>query len=126
VRISSLALPASLILTVSLVAGGLLLASCGTGQGMLSSESLHPATSFRIVTQRTLPASSYDVLYRFTGGSDGAYPSSGLVRVNRTFYGSTGSGGTYNYGTIYSLSKANAHKVLYSFGGGSDGSTPGA
>ncbi|MBV9263882.1 MAG: hypothetical protein JO324_06125 [Candidatus Eremiobacteraeota bacterium] len=71
-------------------------------------------------------------MYRFTGGSDGAYPVSGLVDVNGTLYGTTfegGGSGCYSHlgcGTVYSISPSGAEKVLYRFSGGSDGSNPAA
>ncbi|HTA55822.1 MAG TPA: choice-of-anchor tandem repeat GloVer-containing protein, partial [Candidatus Acidoferrales bacterium] len=45
------------------------------------------------------------VLYSFGGGSgDGAYPFSGLVKVNGTLYGTTYRGGAHGFGTFFSLS----------------------
>jgi uncharacterized repeat protein (TIGR03803 family) len=70
------------------------------------------------------------VLYRFAGGSDGAYPEAGLIDVNGTLYGTTfEGGGTFCYasrgcGTIYSVTTAGVETVLYRFGGGSDGANP--
>jgi uncharacterized repeat protein (TIGR03803 family) len=69
------------------------------------------------------------VLYRFTGGSDGARPFAGLVDVNGTLYGTTSQGGDdgcgdYGCGTVYSLSTAGVLSVLYSFTGGNDGNAP--
>ncbi len=43
------------------------------------------------------------VLYTFTGGSDGAHPSS-LTLLNGLFYGTTPIGGANNYGTVFALS----------------------
>lgn len=43
-------------------------------------------------------------LYSFAGGSgDGAYPTGSVIDVSGTLYGTTSAGGTYNDGTIYSL-----------------------
>lgn len=42
------------------------------------------------------------VLYRFAGKPDGSYPG-GLINVKGTLYGTTGYGGTYGDGTIFSL-----------------------
>ncbi|HEV3091557.1 MAG TPA: choice-of-anchor tandem repeat GloVer-containing protein [Candidatus Cybelea sp.] len=69
------------------------------------------------------------VLYAFTGGSDGAFPSTALIDINGTLYG-TASGGGGNAkcggcGTVFSLSASGAFKALYSFAGApKDGSTP--
>ncbi len=69
------------------------------------------------------------VLYRFAGGSDGAAPSSSLVNVTGTLYGTTTAGGGsgcsgYGCGTVYSISTSGVEKVLYRFAGGSSGANP--
>jgi uncharacterized repeat protein (TIGR03803 family) len=71
------------------------------------------------------------VLYRFKGGTDGAYPHSGLVRdAEGNFYGSTDWGGNTGCrnsgcGTVFKLDSTGKETVLYRFTGGSDGSEPG-
>jgi uncharacterized repeat protein (TIGR03803 family) len=64
------------------------------------------------------------VLYRFTGGSDGAYPDAGLIEVKGTLYGTTSNGGSSGLGTVYSISTSGVEKVLHNFAGGSDGAAP--
>jgi uncharacterized repeat protein (TIGR03803 family) len=65
------------------------------------------------------------VLYSFLWDySDGGYPRANLINVKGMLYGTTSSGGTMNYGTVFSISTAGAEKVLYSFHGGSDGAYP--
>jgi uncharacterized repeat protein (TIGR03803 family) len=64
------------------------------------------------------------VVFRFTGGSDGAYPVAPLLDVNGTLYGTTWRGGSSDAGTVYSVTTNGAEKVLYSFTGGSDGGQP--
>lgn len=74
------------------------------------------------------------VLHAFQGGKDGENPSSALVNLNGTLYGTTGPGGgarwcaphigTDGCGTIYSVSKSGTVKVLYRFKGGRDGAYP--
>ncbi len=70
------------------------------------------------------------VLYSFAGGSDGAYPTSGLTNVNGTLYGTTAGGGTGTCGTVFALSPpavnggAWTESVLYSFACGADGTDP--
>lgn len=64
-------------------------------------------------------------MYRFTGGSDGATPASGLIDVNGTLYGTTLNGGaSCTCGTVYSVSTSGAETVLYRFTGGTDGWIP--
>jgi uncharacterized repeat protein (TIGR03803 family) len=57
------------------------------------------------------------LLYGFKGGSDGAYPVTGLVNVNGTLYGTTstdGNGG--GGGTVYSITTEGVEKPLHHFG----------
>jgi len=59
-------------------------------------------------------------LYSF----EGAQSYSGLVQAaNGDLYGTTNSGGAYNYGTIYKITPAGVFTVLYSFGS-TDGANP--
>jgi uncharacterized repeat protein (TIGR03803 family) len=69
------------------------------------------------------------VLYDFTGGSDGAYPTAGLVNVKGRLYGTTTAGGGApcplgGCGTVYTVSTSGKEKVLYRFTGRSDGAYP--
>lgn len=65
------------------------------------------------------------VLYAFKGGTaDGAAPHGGLVALDGVLYGTTGSGGRYGYGTIFSITTSGTETVLYDFAGGTDGAEP--
>jgi uncharacterized repeat protein (TIGR03803 family) len=70
------------------------------------------------------------VVYRFTGGNDGAAPAGGLIDVNGVLFGTTTSGGTGaacsgGCGTIFELSTdGKSENVIYSFQGGTDGAGP--
>lgn len=72
------------------------------------------------------------ILYRFTGGSDGGAPASGLVLDQAgNLYGTTVIGGSgctgKGCGTVYELSPSGSgwtEKVLYTFQGASDGKNP--
>jgi uncharacterized repeat protein (TIGR03803 family) len=61
------------------------------------------------------------VLYSFAGGSDGSYPTAGLIfDQSGNLYGATASGGTGAGGTVFELSPSGGswtHSVLYSFAG---------
>jgi uncharacterized repeat protein (TIGR03803 family) len=70
-----------------------------------------------------------NVLYSFTGGTDGASPEAGLAIDAAGFlYGTTTAGGAHGYGTVFRLGlhqpPGSAYKVLYSFGVGTDGEVP--
>jgi uncharacterized repeat protein (TIGR03803 family) len=68
-----------------------------------------------------LRAQTYNVLHRFTGGPDGAYPVAGLLMdVAGNLYGTTSEGGGSGCGgagcgTVFKVTKAGNETVLYSF-----------
>jgi uncharacterized repeat protein (TIGR03803 family) len=65
-------------------------------------------------------------LYSFSGTNDGEFPVAGLVQgSDGYFYGTTGQGGTNNYGTVFKINTNGALTSLYSFTGNSDGKNPG-
>ena len=65
------------------------------------------------------------VVYEFQGGANGAYPSTSLINVNGTLYGTAQAGsGSFCCGIVYSVSTSGKFKVLYTFAGGSDGQSP--
>jgi uncharacterized repeat protein (TIGR03803 family) len=76
-----------------------------------------------------LAASTEKVLYSFTGGTDGGDPHSALSFDHAgNAYGTTVTGGSLNFGTVFKLTPHSNGKwsesVLYSFLGGSDGKNP--
>jgi uncharacterized repeat protein (TIGR03803 family) len=82
------------------------------------------------VVFKITPAGAYTALHSFDG-SDGAYPSSGLVRgSDGNFYGTTQLGGTGTYcgvgtecGTVFKITPAGTLTTLHSFNG-TDGTNP--
>jgi uncharacterized repeat protein (TIGR03803 family) len=67
------------------------------------------------------------VLHSFTGGTDGGYPSAGLLLdAAGNLYGDTGFNGAFAYGTVFKLDASTTHKLtlLHSFNGGRNGGTP--
>lgn len=66
-----------------------------------------------------------NVLYTFTGGTDGAAPIGELVQdPNGNLYGVTSGGGTEGQGTVYKLSPKGVETVLHSFDLATDGGVP--
>ncbi|MBZ5573191.1 MAG: hypothetical protein LAO09_15075 [Acidobacteriia bacterium] len=50
------------------------------------------------------PDGAEKILHSFAGGADGAFPEAGLVRDSAgNLYGTTGSGGTFNFGTVFKI-----------------------
>src|ERR1700722_944224 len=72
------------------------------------------------------------VLYSFTGGTDGGYPTGGVTRdAAGNLYGTTVDGGEgsdcyYGCGTVFKLDVTGKENVLYSFTAGTDGTSPAA
>ena len=71
------------------------------------------------------PQGVWTNLHSFTYGTDGALPWGPLVLgTDGNFYGTTFNGGTYGYGTVFSMTPDGALTPLYSFSNGSDGGQP--
>jgi uncharacterized repeat protein (TIGR03803 family) len=68
----------------------------GTIPGEVSSAN---STVFAINTD----GSSFTILYRFIGGTDGAHPNGELILSGNTLYGTTLTGGSGGSGTVFSL-----------------------
>ena len=79
-------------------------------------------TIFTVGTDGT----GFNVLYSFTGGSDGAYPWVGpLALSGNSLYGTAELGGDNNNGTIFAVNtNGSEFTTLYSFSGGGDGASP--
>jgi hypothetical protein len=88
-----------------------------------------------VVFALTPPASpsgawTQTVLHSFSNTPDGAYPNPLTIGPGGVLYGSTYSGGTFGYGTLFSLTPPTSpegswtYALLYSFTGGSDSGSP--
>ncbi len=65
------------------------------------------------------------VLYSFTGGADGCYPTGGLLRDTAgNWYGTAEECGASKVGTLFKLSKNGTFTVLHAFDGEPDGAYP--
>ena len=71
------------------------------------------------------PSGHETVLYSFTGGADGGYPTGGVIRDSAgNLYGTGWYGGVFNEGVVFKVDTSNQEKVLYSFTGRADGGSP--
>ena len=71
------------------------------------------------------PTGQLTILHAFTGGSDGINPASGVVLdAAGNIYGTTTSGGSYNWGIVYKLDPSGQETVLFAFDVYPNGSTP--
>jgi uncharacterized repeat protein (TIGR03803 family) len=73
------------------------------------------------------PNGVQSVLYSFTGGKDGGFPTGDLIleQDNGGLVGTTQIGGDHNVGTIFTVDRnGGGETVDYSFTGGSDGANP--
>jgi uncharacterized repeat protein (TIGR03803 family) len=74
---------------------------------------------------KVTPAGVETVLWSFGSGTDGQLPVSGLVQgSDGNFYGTTGAGGSTQYGTVFKVTPTGAETVLWNFGTGMDGYSP--
>ncbi len=77
-------------------------------------------TVFKVTT-----AGTFKSLYSFSGGNDGGYPYANLVQASDgNLYGTTYTGGSNGWGTVFKITTAGAFTNLYSFTGGNDGQNP--
>jgi uncharacterized repeat protein (TIGR03803 family) len=72
------------------------------------------------------------ILYSFTGGTDGGWPSAGLIHdAEGNVYGTASSGGQagcgalgFGCGVVFRISRGGKFTVLHAFTGGADGAAP--
>src|SRR5690349_11563739 len=71
-----------------------------------------------------VPAQTFKTLHSFSGGSDGGWPSAGLILSDDNLYGSASDGGHFGYGTMFAAqTDGTGFTHLHSFSG-LDGASP--
>lgn len=69
-----------------------------------------------LLAENCAHAADFEVLYSFTGGTDGGQPQSGVITDKaHNLYGTTFSGGTGSGGTVYKLAPDGTLTVLHAF-----------
>ena len=97
--------------------GGTTLAVCSHGAATTNPFYVGCGTVFKIT-----PTGEETVLHLFAAApADGANPEVLIQGNDGNFYGTTGSGGANNLGTVFKLTPGGVETILYSFKGGSDG-----
>jgi uncharacterized repeat protein (TIGR03803 family) len=82
-------------------------------------------TSFAGGVFKVAPDGTETMLYDFTGGADGAFPFSPVVRDSAgNLYGTTSQGGSANAGVVFKVDPNGTETVLHNFIGGADGIIP--
>src|SRR5580700_2372123 len=83
------------------------------------------ATVLVLATFQSAQAQTFTVLYNFAEPPDGAHPFAGLVRdASGNLYGTTYTGASSGYGTVFKVDPKSNETVLYAFTGGNDGGSP--
>ena len=76
------------------------------------------------VVFKLTPAGKFTMLYNFTAGSDGAWPTSGVIMDAAGDLFGTSQSGAFGAGVVFELTSSRDLKVLYSFTGDADGGGP--
>ena len=65
------------------------------------------------------------VIHQFSSGTDGSFPVGGLMMDSQgNLYGTTETGGTFNYGMVYKIDKNGIETVMHYFSGPPEGEFP--
>jgi uncharacterized repeat protein (TIGR03803 family) len=74
---------------------------------------------------RMTPAGVVTVLYSFTGGVDGDSPFAAVIQAtDGNFWGTTYSGGSFGFGTVFRMTPAGVLSTVHAFASGADGANP--
>jgi len=95
------------------------------GAGQICGEIYACGTVFRLSPPKSKNGKwTETILYSFTGGSDGGDPGNILRDSSGNINGTTATGGTHGFGTLFRLGQDGKKIVLYNFTGIHDGGVP--
>jgi uncharacterized repeat protein (TIGR03803 family) len=69
-------------------------------------------------------AVAYHTLYSFKGQPDGDTPNPDLIVINGAMYGTTVSGGTANFGSVFKMTTEGSEQPIFSFLAGTGSNSP--
>jgi len=73
---------------------------------------------------RNVEAQTFSLLHSLVTSSEGSWPNGLVEGPDHNFYGTTQTGGQYNFGTIFRMGPGNLVTSVYAFTGGADGRSP--
>jgi len=82
---------------------------------------------FIVFTAQPAQGQTFQVIYNFAGGPDGAWPNGMTIDAAGNLFGTAGGGGHAGNGTVFELARRGSGWIfipLYNFLGGTDGATP--
>jgi uncharacterized repeat protein (TIGR03803 family) len=78
-----------------------------------------------LILAARVTAQTFTTLHRFNGVSDGANPYAGLILSGNALFGTSYSGGSSGWGTVFKVNTdGTGFMAIYSFTGASDGANP--
>src|SRR5262249_13249108 len=89
-------------------------------RAMMSRGALFVSAVLPLATPAFAEKATLTILHSFSGG-DGSSPSGTLIAVGADLYGATETGGQWDRGTIFRISRSGAFTSLYAFQGQDDG-----
>ena len=99
-----------------------------SGSTLFGTTAFGGSNGYGIIFSIATNGANYTILHSFTNTPDGRYPYGGLVLDSGFLYGTTGSGGSNNNGTVFAIStNGSGYKILHHFTSpvaNTDGSVP--
>jgi uncharacterized repeat protein (TIGR03803 family) len=103
---------------------GVVLDSAGNLYGAAAYGGIQPGFSGYGTIYKLDAEGNFNVLYTFTGGTDGGYPNGVILDAAGNIYGTAGGGGSTGNGVVFKVDAGGHETVLYNFTGGADGGSP--
>jgi uncharacterized repeat protein (TIGR03803 family) len=86
---------------------------------------VYNGSNFAGAIWRISPPHNFSVLHDLNASTDGFAPNSPLIlNTDGNLYGTTSSGGSGGYGTVFEITPSGTFTVMHSFTNGTDGGTP--